>query len=132
MSRNVIHKLLVNANQLEWISYTVNRKATLAQEVKKDKRLRDMVIKLNDKLLQGMATPLEGDPSQFILGTSRVELKYIQQLADNTRAALVTKVIPNYADRIVKEPEHFKFHHDKAVKLADELTDLGNRIAKVL
>lgn len=136
MSKGSVHKLLVTLAELNWISATVAKKAQLAQkpELKVKPRLRDMLVKLNDKLTE---LPLpEPDGIHYVLNTNRNEIKALKEMATNDHAALVATVIPGYDEKAKKAtPEdriRFLEYHNKAVTKAHMLNELRNKIERLL
>lgn len=134
MARPSIHKLLLNYEELEWIVKQVNRKATLAEKVTKDKKLKAIVLGFADKLA-APPQPEPGKPDSYILNTNRHELRYLENLVGAAHAAFIATVIPGYDEKASKGGEHaahFRAAHAEALETAIMLASLLNKIKRSL
>jgi hypothetical protein len=130
--RASIHKLLLTPDEFNWVVRTIQRKATLAEKVEKDKRLKNLVLRFADKFAE---LPLPEASGNYVLGTNRNELRFLETVVENTNAALVATVIPGYEDKAKAKPEHaahFEAYRQRALEETAMLVGLLNKIRRAL
>ncbi len=135
MSRPASHKLWLTVEEMAWVSKTITRVAVIAEKNEDNKALgitkgeRSAVIKFSDKLakLPEEARATDGTVS---LNTSRVELRILQKLAKNEHAALLTKVIPGYMEKLAEDQKRIGAYLKASEERVTMIVGILNKIAE--
>jgi hypothetical protein len=126
VSRPVKGKLKLTFEELLYINRAIERYgSSLKKNPRSSPRMADAVSVFQEKVIAAMA----GDKEAIILPLNRNELRILQGIAEVEHATLVAKVIPGYGDRIrQKGPELYQPYLDTAIKRADMLNNLRNKV----
>lgn len=134
MSRPASHRILLTPDEMIWVTKTITRIAAILTRQPDNNELgitkgeRSSVQKLSDKLAN---LPKQTNFENLVeLKSSRVELRILQKLAKNEHAALLTKVIPGYQEKLAEDPKRMKEYLAASEQRASQLVDLMNKIAE--
>lgn len=118
------HSIMLDEDELDWITSTFARKAALIPQAKKSpKKLKDCILSVNDKLAIPGAADVSG---RYALKLSRDELQVLNQLVKSTTTLLQDKILPEYAKRHEGHPRQVEAFATYSMLL--DLQEKGERI----
>lgn len=128
MPKQTVSAIIVTNEQFEYIQRTVARKAQMAEKVKGDKKLKELVL----KFAQRTATPPEAvDTKTLRLATNRQELRYLEEVVTRERLSLLTTIIPNYQKRnLPTDIEYVERAEQKVEMLTELLSTIQQRLKR--
>lgn len=127
MPKQTVSAIIVTNEQFEYIQRTVARKAQMAEKVKGDKKLKELVL----KFAQRTATPPEEfDSFSVRLATNRQELRYLEEVITRERISLLTTIIPGYEKRGKGYEEYVAKAEEKVELLTDLLSTIQQRLKR--
>ncbi len=134
MAKPSTHKLLLEQGEFWYLQSSVPRNLKYLKGVKerepKNKLITARFIKSLEDLAEKVALPPEVDIyGSLILKTNRQDLRLLHDLCVQEHAAVVTKVIPGYQDKMTKEGrERIEPYLDAAVEKSKIILAVLNKV----
>ncbi len=131
MARNRTHQLLLSEAEFTWLQKVTPRhlKHIEMKHEAGDKNVTKKRLSAMRALVEKLsAPPTETFEEKLVFASNRQDVRLLEEMVGVEYGALITRVIPNYAERLPADRSRYEPYHEAAIARSKLLLGLLNQI----